>query len=73
METLITASPWEPLYLKSYPVANIITAAAVPKMDEMQGVGAKIPWVTIGVVVVVVCCTVYLISQHRQRLKGEGR
>ncbi|MBL0200327.1 MAG: hypothetical protein IPP81_09150 [Chitinophagaceae bacterium] len=69
METLKTTPQWESLYLKSYPVANIISTATVPKIDAMQGTGEKIPWVAIGVVVVVICCTVYLISKHQQEIE----
>ncbi|MBK8786375.1 MAG: hypothetical protein IPN43_07720 [Chitinophagaceae bacterium] len=69
MQTLITAPKWESLYLKSYPPASIMSTPAVPKIDEIQSAGGTIPWVTIGVVVVVVCCTVYLINQHRQEIE----
>lgn len=69
METLVTAPKWDALYSKLYPPVNIMTTAAVPKIDKIQGTGEKIPWVAIGVVVVVICCTVYLISKHQQEIE----
>jgi len=73
METLTTPPVWFGQYVKSFPAETNITANGISKIDMQPVISSahsrEIPWVAIGITVVVVSCAVYLIWIHQQEEK----
>jgi len=63
------APKWEALYEKAYPTGNTIKTPDIPKIDiPISGpvASTKIPWVAIGIIVVIVGITIVVIRKQKQ-------
>ena len=71
-----TLNDWRTQYDKAYPIGNIGATPEITNPVTANGTtstGCEIPWITIGITLVIVGCTAYVVWKLQQEINNSRR